>query len=62
MNNIFLAINLGSHGWQLEPCKTAFEALVAAKSGQAAGNEWKIVRELRITVDDDNKEGENETN
>ena len=58
MNNIFLAINYGAHeGWKLTPFNTAFEALDAVKSGETYGNEWKIVRELEITVNDDGGEG-----
>ena len=59
MSNIFLAINYGiCEGWRLEPFDTAFEALDAVKKGYTCNNEWKIVRELKINVNDeiDNKE------
>jgi|AZIF01.1.fsa_nt_gi hypothetical protein len=58
MSNIFLAINCGMReGWRLEPFDTAFEAFNAVKSGFANtyGYEWKIVRELEIKIEDENK-------
>lgn len=57
MSQIYLAINYGCYeGWKLEPHDTAFEALDAVKNGETYGQEWKILRDLEITVIDNENE------
>lgn len=54
---VFLAINLGCHeGWALEEFPTSKEALNAVKNGKTWGNEWKILKELVVTVASDEED------
>ncbi len=57
MSQIYLAINFGAvEGWRLSSYDTAFEALEAVKSGsEIYGNEWKIVKELEIKIEEESK-------
>ena len=50
MLQIYLAIDYGSEGWQLNPYDLPDEALQAVKDGNTYGNKWKILKELDITV------------
>lgn len=50
----YLAINYGSEGWQLNPCDSPELALKSVKEGGSFGNEWKILKELNVTVEDAN--------
>ena len=51
---VFLAINYGSYeGWTLTEYLTGQDALNAVRGGESYGNEWKILKELQITVHDD---------
>jgi hypothetical protein len=50
---IFLAINYGCYeGWELKEYASAEEAIAAVKSGETHGIEWKILKELTISVDE----------
>ena len=50
---IYLGINYGAYeGWKLEPYGTPYAALQAVKDGETYGNEWKILRELDIKVEE----------
>ena len=55
MTQIYLAVNCGSEGWALTPYDTGDEALQAAKDGETYGNEWKILRELDIAVNEEDE-------
>ena len=52
MAQIYLALDYMSEGWQLNPYDTTAEALQAVKDGETYGNQWKILRELDIKVDE----------
>lgn len=53
MSQIYLAINYGPfEGWSLIPHDSAKKALQEAKDGETHGNEWKILRELDIEIDE----------
>jgi len=52
MGQIYLGINYGTEGWTLTPYDIAAKALRAVKDGETYGNEWKILRELDIKVDE----------
>lgn len=51
----YLAVYHGSHeGWTLREHDTAIDALKAVtEGGETYGNEWKILKELEITVKDE---------
>ena len=54
MTQIYLAINYGAYaGWTLTPYNTGDEALQAVRDGETYGNEWKILRELDIAVNEE---------
>ena len=48
---IYLAIDNGSEGWSLEKYATAEAALEAVRKGNTYGYEWKILRELKVSVE-----------
>jgi len=49
----FLAINHGPHeGWTLTPYDSPHKALQVVKKGEAYGNEWKILKEVDIIVNE----------
>ena len=53
MGQIYLAINYGAYeGWKLTPYDIAAEALQAVKDGETYGNEWKILKELDIKINE----------
>jgi len=50
---IYLAIDYGTYeGWRLEEYETAEAALEALKSGKFSGSPWKILKELKITIEE----------
>ena len=54
MSQIYLAINYGAYeGWKFEPYDTASEALQAVKDGETYGNEWKILKQLDVKVEEE---------
>lgn len=54
MAQIYLAINYGQDGWSLNSHDTALKALEAVqKKGFYSGNEWKILKELDIKVEEE---------
>lgn len=54
----YLAVNYGTYeGWRLTEYPTAQEALKAVYSGQTFGNEWKILKEMKVEIADDEKPG-----
>ena len=53
---VYLAIDYGCYeGWRLEEYETPELALEAVKSGQFSGSPWKILKELKITIEDSNE-------
>ena len=55
---IYLAIDYGTYeGWRLEEYETAEAALKAVKSGQFSSSPWKILKELKISVEDSDEGG-----
>lgn len=55
MMKFYLAVNYGYEEWALKEYPSAQEAIKAAQSGENAGYEWKILKELPVTVEDNNK-------
>ena len=53
MSQIYLALDYGPEGWALTKYDTASEALQAVKDGETYGNEWKILKELDITIEEE---------
>ena len=55
MSQIYLALETGSYdgGWSLKKYNSPAEALQAVKDGETYGNEWMILRELDIKVEED---------
>jgi len=50
---VYLAIDYGCYeGWRLEEYETPELALEAVKSGQFSGSPWKILKELKITIEE----------
>jgi len=54
---IFLAINYGSEGWHLQKCVSTGDAIQKVKNGQTFGNEWKILKELNLTIERSEEDG-----
>jgi|GEM_PF-3015907 len=56
--SIYLAVNNGAcEGWSLTEYETGIDALAAVQKGETHSNEWKILKELQITI---KGEGDNE--
>lgn len=53
MSQIYLAINYGPEGWRFESYDTPNEALQAVKDGDTHGQEWKILKELDVKVEEE---------
>ena len=52
---VYLAIDYGCYeGWRLIEYLTPEQALEAVKSGQYSGSQWKILKEIRLVVQDEN--------
>jgi hypothetical protein len=50
---VYLAIDYGTYeGWRLQEYETPELALNAVKSGQFSGSPWKILKELKIAIED----------
>lgn len=50
---IYLAINYGVYeGWKLVECKDAVHALERVKNGETSGEPWKILKELKVSVEE----------
>ena len=52
-NKIYLAINYGTDGWELVPYDSPQQALESVKARGSYRNEWKILKELNINVEED---------
>lgn len=50
---IYLAIDYGVYeGWKLVECKDAEDALERVRGGWTYGEPWKILKELKVSVEE----------
>jgi len=50
---VYLAIDYGTYeGWLLQEYEIPEDALKAVKSGQFSGSPWKILKELKVTIEE----------